>query len=553
MRDKNEKSPELRQQLGGNLSEVFMPNYCMYLRKSRKDFEAEARGEGETLSRHRAALLRLAEQQKIPVSKIYEEVVSGETIASRPVMQQLLTEVEQGAWNGVLVMEVERLARGDTMDQGLVSQTFRFSGTKIITPQKTYDPNNEFDEEYFEFGLFMSRREYKTINRRLQRGREASVREGKFIGSIAPYGYKRVKIPNDKGYTLEIVPEQAEVVRLIFSLYVDGIQDENGRKRRLGIQLISRKLNEMQIPPARHDYWEKSAIRDMLMNPTYAGKIRWGWRKTVKKPIGGALVAQRPRNYNEDCIVSDGLHEPIISLETYEKAQEYLSENPAPPVGYRSEVKSPLAGIIVCGKCGRKMSMRRATTLGKPDYFVCSSRNCTNVSSPLYLVEDRVLYLLEQWVKEYKISLKSDKGKSEDQTELLKKTITQSEKTLDQLEKQLGNLHDLLERGVYSVETFLERSKNLSERIEAARSAKDQAVKQLSEAKHNELNKIEFLPKIEHLLEVYDSITTPAEKNEMLKEIIDKGIYTKEQSGARRGVSADDFELTLFPKLPKDE
>mgnify|MGYP000193505958 CR=1 FL=1 len=62
-----------------------------------------------------------------------------------------------------------------------------FSDTKIITPTKTYDPDNEFDEEYFEFGLFMSRREYKTIKRRLNAGRISSVKEGKYCGSRPPY------------------------------------------------------------------------------------------------------------------------------------------------------------------------------------------------------------------------------------------------------------------------------------------------------------------------------------------------------------------------------
>ena len=106
-------------------------------------------------------------------------------------------------------MDVDRLARGNSIDQGIISQTFLFAGTKIITPTKTYDPANEFDEEYFEFGLFMSRREYKTINRRLQRGRVASVKEGKYVSNKAPYGYERVKIQDDKGFSLTPVPEQA--------------------------------------------------------------------------------------------------------------------------------------------------------------------------------------------------------------------------------------------------------------------------------------------------------------------------------------------------------
>ena len=113
---------------------------------------------------------------------------------------------------GVLVVDVERLARGNGADQAYISQVFQFSSTKIITPTKVDHPSNEFDEEYFEFGLFMSRREYKTINRRLIRGRESSASEGKYLGSIAPYGYNRVKLPNDKGYTLEPHPTEAEVV-----------------------------------------------------------------------------------------------------------------------------------------------------------------------------------------------------------------------------------------------------------------------------------------------------------------------------------------------------
>ncbi len=93
----------------------------MYLRKSRKDIEAEKHGEGETLKRHFEMLMSLANRLKIIIREdaIYKEIVSGDTIASRPVMQQLLADIETGKWDGVLVVEVERLARGDTIDQGL--------------------------------------------------------------------------------------------------------------------------------------------------------------------------------------------------------------------------------------------------------------------------------------------------------------------------------------------------------------------------------------------------------------------------------------------------
>lgn len=147
-----------------------MDRYAKYLRKSRKDLEAEAHGSGETLKKHELILNNLSDSLGIKREQIdtFKEVVSGDSISSRPVIQNLLQLVEQGLYSGVLVVEVERLARGNTLDQGIVANAFQYSNTKIITPAKIYDPSNEFDREYFEFGLFMSRREYNTINRRLQ-------------------------------------------------------------------------------------------------------------------------------------------------------------------------------------------------------------------------------------------------------------------------------------------------------------------------------------------------------------------------------------------------
>lgn len=96
---------------------ITMEHYCAYLRKSRKDIEAESHGEGETLARHEKILNDLANRLNIKIDKFYREVVSGETISARPIIQQLLSDVDNGMWAGVLVVEVERLARGNTLDQ----------------------------------------------------------------------------------------------------------------------------------------------------------------------------------------------------------------------------------------------------------------------------------------------------------------------------------------------------------------------------------------------------------------------------------------------------
>lgn len=149
-------------------------SYFIYARKSRKDAELEALGI-DVLERHITTLLELAKALSLPIGAIYREVVSGDSIDARPVMTQVLSEVEACMWDGALVMDVDRLARGDTIDQGRVQRAFFYSNTRIVTPNKTYDPANEYDNEYFEFSLFMSRREYATIKRRMQRGRNVPV------------------------------------------------------------------------------------------------------------------------------------------------------------------------------------------------------------------------------------------------------------------------------------------------------------------------------------------------------------------------------------------
>ncbi|MBD5128493.1 MAG: recombinase family protein [Ruminococcaceae bacterium] len=521
----------------------------MYLRKSRADLDAEAHGEGETLARHKAALLALAKRLNLTVSEIYQEIVSGETIAARPMMQQLLQEVSEGKWTGVIVMEVERLARGDTMDQGFVSQTFKYSGTKIITPLKIYDPSNEFDEEYFEFGLFMSRREYVTTNRRLQRGRAASAREGKFVGSIAPFGYKRKKIENDKGYTLEIVPEQAEIIKMIFDFYVNGT-DVNGEHKRLGFQAIARKLNELKIPPIRHDYWQKESIKDIITNPTYAGMIRWGYRKVKKTVTPQGKKTSRPITLDDNCIIAKGLHEAIIPKDIFDRAQEFLAEQPSPPVGYKSEIKNPLCSLVICAKCGRKMVLRRGTDK-KPDYIVCHARSCTVVSTPLYLVEDRVLNILKQWANDYEVISKNMDlqfgANIADYT-----TVSENlQQELNVLERQQRTIYDLVERGLYTDEEFKKRITEIKQRIENAKNGlkKLGLDREIVERRKKAIE--EFAPKVEHILEIYSTRTSAAAKNEILKEVLERVVYDKEKSGALKGCSADDFTLIAYPKLPK--
>lgn len=352
-----------------------MEQYVKYLRKSRFDRDYAELSIEETLKRHEAILDKLASERGYNIAKTYYEVVSGESIAARPEIQKMLEEVSAGIYAGVLVVDLERLARGNGADQAYISQVFQFSGTKIVTPLKVYDPNNEFDEEYFEFGLFMSRREYKTINRRLIRGRDSSAAEGKYISSIAPYGYCRVKLPNEKGYTLEPHPEEADVIKKIFQMFLNYA----------GTKVIANYLNDLKIPTRHGDLWTYSTISNIITNPVYMGKIRRGWSKQMKSIENGVVKRQIKRHKNmEDYQVYAGLHPALVTEEEFMRAQEIrLGRQPSAKVKDEFELQNAFAGLLFCANCGKRIGR---TVMSKKqnsrERLRCvNGRNCHNVSA----------------------------------------------------------------------------------------------------------------------------------------------------------------------------
>ena len=103
--------------------------YAAYLRKSRADMEFEKASGIDTLKRHRDLIKQNAEYRNILIEEWYEEVVSGENIEARPEVQKLLRKVELGLIEGVFVVDIDRLARGDTADQARIAKAFAYSST----------------------------------------------------------------------------------------------------------------------------------------------------------------------------------------------------------------------------------------------------------------------------------------------------------------------------------------------------------------------------------------------------------------------------------------
>ncbi len=523
-------------------------HYCAYLRKSRADHDAEMRGEADILSRHRALLEEHAGRMGIKISRYYQEVVSGDTIQDRPQMQQLLRDVESGMWDGVLVVEVERLARGNTRDQGQVADAFKYSNTKIITPTKTYDPNDEFDEEYFEFGLYMSRREYKTINRRLQRGRTASIMEGKFIGSTAPYGWKKVKIPHQKGYTLEPDPVTSPVLRDMYEWADAGVLEPDGNYHRLGPEAIARRLDSLGIDPPIGKKWSKASVSDILANETNCGYVFFGKHKYVKTSVDGKIETHRVTN--PDYLRVRGLHPVLVPEDRFKRANSPRRSNNWSAVPVNKTLQNPLAGIVYCKKCGRLMT--RLAPCPKNPYATlkCPNRYCDNISSPLFLVEKQVLGFLRDWLHTYELNRKTItvipiSGEIGETQELLHKTDSE----LATIKGQINRAYDLLEQGIYTVDVFNTRLtilKHSTDQLEKQRKDLQTKIQSLDVLRQErEL----YVPKIHRLLDHYEE-NSPEANNQILKEVLEKVTYLKNEPNHKGQLHHANFLLEIYPRLP---
>ncbi|MEG1501626.1 MAG: recombinase family protein, partial [Clostridiales bacterium] len=122
---------------------------------------------------------------------------------------------------------------------------------------------------------------------------------------------------------------------MIYTLYTHGELNAQGCLQRLGPSLITRKLNDLQIPSPQNKDWTASTVRDILNNPVYIGKIRWNWRPTNKKIIDGEICKSRPRSNPEDTMIVNGKHQPIIDNKTWDKSQNLIKVKNPLPLGHQ--------------------------------------------------------------------------------------------------------------------------------------------------------------------------------------------------------------------------
>ncbi len=507
----------------------------IYLRKSRAD-DASLTVE-EVLAKHEQMLNEWVERHlpglgPVPEENRFREIVSGETIDSRPEVQAMLRKVESPRYKAVLVVEPQRLSRGDLEDIGRLVKLLRFSNTLALTPPYNYDLRDERDRDQFERELKRGNDYLEYTKKIMYNGRLLSVENGNYLGTVAPYGYKKIAIKEGKRkcHTLEIIPEEARIVKLIFEMYRDGI----------GSHAIARKLNEMAVPTAKGEKWSPESLKRMRTNHHYLGKVRWNYRTTVKSIEDGEVVESRP--LNSDYLIYPGKHEAIIDQELWDAAQ--AARNHIAPVKGKAKHANPYAGLVFC-QCGRTMSRRTYKNKSgerAPARLLCDNQvYCKTPSCTVDEMTEKVIKALERGIK--KIEVQMEKAMS-DSVALNLQLIEQYKKRLEELNKQ-----EISQWEKYTMEGMPKHIfDQLNEKVLMEKHKVQEALctmeNSIPEPIDYEMQKNDFEAAINALKNPKAPVR---EQNMLLKQCITKIKYTREpkKSGNRRWGEPEEIHIDV--------
>jgi DNA invertase Pin-like site-specific DNA recombinase len=494
----------------------------------------------ETLAKHEQMLDEWVERNLpgegvIPETNRYREVVSGETIESRPRVQELLRRIESPRIKAILIVEPQRLSRGDLEDIGRIVKLLRYTNTLVITLQYTYDLRDDRDRDMFERELKRGNEFLEYTKRIMSNGRLLSVENGNYIGNYPPYGYRKIKYKDGKRkcYTLEPIPEEATVVKMIFEMYRDGINTAQ----------IAKKLNDAGVKPAKGKKWARASLIKIRTNEHYIGKVVWNRRQKIKIVEDGEVIARSMRQ--AEYLVFPGKHPAIIDQELWDAVQKLRDD--VPPVKRETKYANIFSGLIFC-ECGARMSRRTNSQNGKersPARLVCANqKECGNASCLVDEMEKAVIGILREAIEDFELRIEHSGA---DQITRHQQLVAQQEKRLRELEKREIDQWDKYTREGMPKHIFEELNARVLEEKDDVQQTLCNLRDTLPELIDYEQKRVLF----SDALSVLQNLDAPArEKNLLLSQCIDHIVYARKQkTGSRKLAAREPMELDVHLKV----
>lgn len=289
---------------------------------------------------------KLCELQDKEVVMVYaDRGISGKSVVNRLELQRLLKDAQKGLFDEVIVWKLNRLAR-NTRDLLNIMEELKSCDVGFQSVSEAFDTTTALGNFTFLMLGAIGEFERSTIVDNVKLGMEKRAKSGRWNGGRA-LGYKSTAMESKEDETvLEIVPEEALIVKEIFNEYSKG----------KGYKAIANRLNHKGYKTIRNKDFSVTTVSQILQNPLYIGKIRfnqyidWG--------------SKRRKGKNENVIVVDGVHEPIIDKQLWDKVREIHKSKSGKPSRVHSG-SFPLTGILKCPVCGASMVAARTTNILK--------------------------------------------------------------------------------------------------------------------------------------------------------------------------------------------
>jgi len=415
----------------------------MYIRLSREDGDDL---ESESIGNQRSLITGyLLANGVTPSGEYVDDGYSGCNF-NRPGFQRLLMDIEAKKINLVITKDLSRLGR-DYIDTGnYVERIFPEKNVRYIAINDDIDTFRETSgSDMMPFKLSMNDMYAKDISKKVRSSLLTMKKDGKYCGSVPPYGYMRD--PNDK-YKLIPDPQTAPVVKQIFDLYINGYSTSNighilttaGVKTPIlcdGLVNRSYKFDHPEI-------WKHSAVSNILKNKIYTGCLiqhtssNLSYKNKKRKPIP-----------ESEWIIKENAHEAIIDEKTYELAQNIRNSYNNYEKG-RRDVEYILSGLLFCKDCGGRMcisydKVRDRTTLNCSRYTKFSKYDlCFSHYMNYDKVEKTVLHAIRELCLLYTNPETFEKlfAKQESPTKKVDEKIIYTQNKLKRLEEKMKKIYD---------------------------------------------------------------------------------------------------------------
>lgn len=304
---------------------------------------------------------------------VYADQAETGTKDSRPEFRRLIDDCRAGKINFIITKSISRFAR-NTVDLLQTVRELKALGVGVFFEEQNLNSLSGDGELMLTILAAYAQEESRSVSENCKWRIRKDFKEGKAAGYTRIYGF------NYKAGKLTVIPEEAEVVRMIFADYLGG----------MGRNAIMKKLTALEIPTKCGGRWSGSTVSSILSNEKMAGDMCL--QKTL---VTDHLTKRWRRNRGEsDQYYIEGAHEPIVSAETFKAVQAEIARRAAKAKPSRKQTLSEFAGIIRCGRCGanfRKKVNASGTKYAKTTWACTTYTNRGKDECPAKQIREDIL------------------------------------------------------------------------------------------------------------------------------------------------------------------